>query len=352
MALKIAEIDKNFQVKHQIDRTGFTFYNVRENEAFSVHGIFYEGDCFVRMPQAIADTVNEGVARLNVHTAGGRVRFVTDSRRVAILMKMHDLGKMPHFAFTGSIGADLYETVEGEERYLYTFTPPIDVVDGFESAYTFPTEGMHELTIDLPTYSGVHELYIGLDDGAQVSAPKPYRIEKPIVFYGSSITQGGCASRPGMTYQQILSRRFDFDYINLGFSGNARGEDAIADYIAGLDMSVFVYDYDHNAPNPAHLVATHKKMFDKIRASHPDLPILCLSRPQFVYTDDVIARRDAVYATYRAAKDAGDKNVYFIEGKQLNALCGNEGSVDHCHPTDLGFFSMAQAIGEVLAKIL
>lgn len=355
MEFKIAQIDPNLHVEEQIDpaeRTLLNFYNVRENEAFSVHGIFYDGDRYLRMPRDAAASVNEGVALLNEHTAGGRVRFRTDSTRVAILLKVHALTKSPGLSITGAISADLYERTEGQERYLFTYVPPFAVEEGYEGVFHLTTQGEHELTVNLPSYSGLYEIYIGLDRGASLTPPTPYRIAKPVVFYGSSITQGADSSRPGLTYEQMLCRRFDFDYLNLGFSGKAKGEDAMAEYIASLDMTAFVYDYDYNAPTVEHLAATHKRFFDIVRASHPDLPILCLSRPMYVYDDEVIARRDVIARTYRAARDAGDKNVYFLEGKQLFALCGDNGTVDYAHPHDFGFFSMAEAIGAVFEKIL
>ena len=171
------------------------------------------------------------------------------------------------------------------------------------------------------------------------------------MYYGSSITQGGCASRPGMSYQAIVSRRFDYDYINLGFSGNAKAEDTIIDYIKNLDMSIFIYDYDHNAPTVEHLANTHEKMFKAIREAHPNLPIIMMSRPKFKLTDLEEQRLEIIKTTYNNAIASGDKNVYLITGKELTALCGNEGTVDNCHPTDFGFASMAKAVGDVIEKI-
>lgn len=127
-------------------------------------------------------------------------------------------------------------------------------------------------------------------------APK-YAVKKPVVYYGSSITQGACASRPGNCYESILSRRLDCDYINLGFSGSAKGEDAIVDYIIGLDMSVFVMDYDYNAPTPEHLEKTHSKMFKAIRAEHPTLPIIIMPRPKFYLNAGQKAMVDIVHNT-------------------------------------------------------
>ena len=125
----------------------------------------------------------------------------------------------------------------------------------------FDKKTEREITINFPLYSSVADLYIGLDETAVLKKSLGYKHKKPIVFYGSSITQGGCASRPGNAYESIISRALQTDYINLGFSGNAKAEDEIAQYIKDLDMSVFIYDYDHNAPNLKHLEDTHQRMF-------------------------------------------------------------------------------------------
>ncbi|MBQ8689434.1 MAG: hypothetical protein IJ515_03625 [Clostridia bacterium] len=343
----ISEIDKNFKIETNIDKADIKFYNARELP-FRIYGVFYEDGKFRRLPEAVAKTVSEGVYSLHANTAGGRVRFRTNSSYVAISAKMENVGKMSHFALCGSSGFDLY----ANGKYVKTYIPPFNIIDGYEGVIELGASEEADITINFPLYSDVCELYIGLEDKATVSEPTPYRIEKPIVYYGSSITQGGCASRPGSSYQSIISRRFDADYINLGFSGNAKGEDEIADYIKNLDMSLFVYDYDFNAPDLAHLVATHERMFLKIREANPELPIVIMSKPKYELTPSDYARREAIIKTYENALARGDKNVYFIPGSQLMELAKLEGTVDSTHPTDLGFYSMAMTLSDMLAKIL
>ena len=315
---------------------------------FCIYGVYREGDRFRRMPEKAAKTVSEGVLRLHSNTAGGRVRFITDSPYIAIHAKMDKAAKMSHFPVTGTIGFDLY----ADNRYVNTFVPPRDTVDGYEKVLDFydVKEGdttKREITINFPLYSDVLELYIGLKDGCYLGKASDYRNTKPVVFYGSSITQGGCASRPGACYEAILSRNLDMDYINLGFSGNAKAEDEIIEYIANMDMSVFVYDYDNNAPTTEHLEKTHEKMFKAVREKHPILPIIIMSRPKYYLTKEQTIRRGIIENTYKNALNNGDKNVYFLDGKALTALCKHEGTVDNCHPTDFGFASMAMALEKV-----
>ncbi len=344
----ITKVDKNFVIKTKIEQEGLRFYSVEE-ESFQIYGVFKENGKYRRMPEKIAKSVNDGVAYLHADTAGGRVRFVTDSPFVAIHVKTDRICRLPHFALTGSAGYDIY--ADGD--YIRTFVPPYDMQDGYESLMEFFEEErkLREITINFPLYSSLCELYIGLEEGAILTPSKPYKNTKPIVYYGSSITQGGCASRPGMSYQAIVSRAFDYDYINLGFSGSARAEDTMIDYIKSLDMSVFVLDYDHNAPTLEHLRNTHEKMFRTIREEHPELPIIMMTRPNYHLSREEEERKQIIHTTYQNALACGDKNVYFIDNEALTALCKDNGLVDRCHPTDFGFASMADALCKVLQEI-
>lgn len=344
--MKISEIDKNFKIETKIQKPQIAFFDAKSSPIV-IDGVFYENGAFRRMPEKIAKSVSEGVYWLHSNTAGGRIRFRTDSPYVAISAKMPSVGKMSHFPISGSAGYDLYV----DNEYTGSFIPPFDVDASYEGVVELKDRKMREITVNMPTYSGVCELYIGLDNTSSIQAPTPYKIEKPIVFYGSSITQGGCSSRPGNTYQAIVSRALDANYINLGFSGNARAEDEMSDYVKNLDMSAFVYDYDHNAPTLEHLCKTHEKMFKAIREKNPTLPIVIMSRPKYTLTADEKKRLDVIKQTYENAIASGDKNVYLITGRELMKIAKNDGTVDNCHPNDLGFYSMAKSLLKVLKQI-
>lgn len=348
--MRLEDIDPNFKVDTSIEREGIKFYNA-EAEPFRIHGVFREGDNFVRMPQAIADSVSPGVSTLACRLAGGRVRFVTDSPYVAIHAELYNKYKADHFTMCGSMGFDAYIERDGEPiRYLNTFRPPVNVGDSYQSLRDIPG-GEWEVTINMPLYCGLKALYIGLDENATLKPPREYTYEKPVLFYGSSITQGGCASRAGMSYQGILSRRLDFDFLNLGFSGSAKGEPEMIEYLASLDPSVFVLDYDYNAPTADHLEATHEPLFKRFRASHPDTPVIMISKPlpEIYFNREHHRRREIIRTTYENARAAGDKNVYFIDG---TTLMSTDGMVDRTHPTDLGFTLMADGIEPVLRAAL
>ncbi len=346
----IHDIDPNFRTESIPDKDNMVFYDIRQ-PPFSIHGLFFEGGKYRRMPEAIARSVSEGVYFLHANTAGGRVRFQTDSPYIAITAQMENIGKMEHFALTGSAGFDLYVCEGGMERYYGTFSPPYTLETGYTSIIEFEECLLREITIDFPLYSDVCTLLIGLEEGSGVLPPHHYRIERPVVFYGSSITQGGCASRPGNSYQAVISRRLGCDYWNLGFSGSAKAEPEMIEYINGLDMSMLVLDYDHNAPSPEYLEETHEKMFHIIRQAHPDLPIILLPRPRFYLDQDTQRRFAVINKTYEHALAEGDKRVWLLTGPELLHDCGNNGTVDGIHPTDYGFASIARALGDLMQTI-
>ena len=264
-----------------------------------------------------------------------------------------------HMALAGTSGFDLYIDDDGKYSFVDVFRPdPGNLSGGFASVIDMSLrnygQGWHSFTLNLPLYNAVDEFQIGIPGDCAMGPGRAYRPLAPIVYYGSSITQGGCASRPGNAYPAIISRRLDMDFINLGFSGQARGQKEMAEYIATLDMSVFVLDYDHNTTDQAHLEATHYPFYETVRARQPELPILMISRPDVPERSaQVPLRRAAVRASYERALSAGDRNVYHIDGSALFA--GDEWwdcTVDGLHPNDLGFRRMADVIGDTLSGIL
>lgn len=351
----IAEIDKNLAVAETISKDGLRFYNVK-NAPFEIYGLYEpksEGK-FRRMPQEVADTVSEAVGGLSRNTAGGRVRFSTDSGTVAIIAKVSHVGRMPHFTLVGTCGFDLYldDPVTGHSRSIKPFIPPYKVENEYESKISFSSRRQRYFTVYFPLYSDVDELWIGVKEDASLGEGLKYRPVAPIVFYGSSITQGGCASRPGNAYENIITRRMEIDHINLGFSGSGKGEDAIIEYMAGLSMSAFVSDYDHNAPSADHLAVTHRKMYDAVRETHPDIPYIMVSKCDVDSNFETgVAYRRAIYENYMYARSKNDRNVYFLDGAGIFRGEGEMvATVDSVHPNDHGFFLMANAIEAELKR--
>ena len=359
--MRIEDIDRNFIVETDITEPDLVWFNIKE-APFVIYGVSFEESegRYTRMPRAAAEQVSPGVVSARKLTSGGRVRFKTDSSYIAIKAVQKNVAPTSHMTWLGHSGFDLYHKKRGKDVYYFSFMPPIGMTQGYSSGKK--TDGKYtDYTINFPGFDGVSELYVALKKGARLSAPTPYKTECPVVFYGSSITHGGCASRPGNTYPAMISRELDINFINLGFSGKAKGEPGMADYIASLDMSAFVLDYDHNTSSEQHLIDTHEPFFKKVRAAHPDMPIVIVSAPNTKLQSSMIYaghgsfcnRRDIIRKTYENAVAAGDKNVYFVDGFTLfSGKHSDACTVDGIHPNDLGFYRMSQVIGKVLKKVL
>lgn len=350
----IADIDKNLKIETEIPEKDIVFYDIK-NAPFAIYGIYYDvtEKRYMRMPREVAASVNDGVNFLCSNTAGGRVRFKTDSPYVAISVRVPNATKFSHMTVCGTSGFDMYLKENGSYIYNKTFIPPFNIEGGYEGIQYFSDDGLKDITLNFPLYNDVSEVYIGIKEGFSVLPGDEYTDKRRVVYYGSSITQGGCASRPGNAYQAMLSREFDSDFLNLGFSGSARGEKEIADYIANLRMDVFVYDYDHNAPSEEHLKKTHLPMLEIIRKKNPDIPVVLMTMP---FSSDEAAmnrRKKIILDTYNTLVSRGDKNIYYIDcDAAARALAGDAGSVDNCHPNDIGFLAMANACSEVFKKFM
>ena len=259
--------------------------------------------------------------------------------------------RLNHMPRAGSAGFDLYRGSGADICHHRTIQPNRDQKQLEIMMVEGTAKQMTDWTIFLPLYGSASKIEVGLAPGAKIEAPTPQAITKPVLFYGSSITQGGCASRPGNAYTTMLCRAMDAPQINLGFSGSGKGEIAVARAIAGLELAAFVMDYDHNAPTPEYLKQTHEPFFKAIREKQPDLPIIIMSKCNFYGSRDDIARRDIIRQTYENAAKAGDKHVWFIDGEILFGKEDRDAcTVDGCHPNDLGFYRMYKTALPVLKE--
>ena len=346
----VKKIDKRMSADTTVS-DGILFRNVLE-KPFEIYGLMQNDETgFCRLPLDVAKEVSNGVYGLAPNTAGGRVRFSTDSDVVTLKIELYGLTKFDHMAAIGVHGFDLFEDDGGEGIFVGSFRVPHIEDNKYTSSISLKTRKMRNLTINFPLYNGVKSLEIGLREDASLGEGEKYRDMKPIIYYGSSITQGGCACRPGNSYQSIIARKNHIDYVNLGFSGSAKGEQRMAEYIAGLDMSLFFYDYDHNAPDAQYLKATHYDFYETIRKSNPDLPIVMVSAVNKMH--DIPERKAVIYSSYEKALKNGDKNVYFIDGQEAFGDADRDCcTVDNCHPNDLGFQRMAALFGKNIDRIL
>ncbi len=311
---------------------------------------FEEKRIFERVPAALREKL-PSLAFLGRRTPGGRVGFRTDAPTFTVRATIENLG---HDIGMGIFGSSSVAVAIGDHRnarYTALAYPADYTIHTFETTVNKSAD-MEEVTLWLPRNKIITDLVLEFPDDARVEAPTPYSVG-PVMFYGSSITEGGCPAGPMNSYEAMLSRWLDMDFYNFGFSGSAKGELEMADYLATIPFTAFVYDYDHNAPDPAHLAATHEPFFLRMREHFPDMPILMMSKPDFENDDHAAQRRDIIRKTYENAKARGDQNVWFIDGETFfgtedRELC----TVDRCHPNDLGFYRMAKTIRPVLEDML
>lgn len=262
---------------------------------------------------------------------------------------------MAHMPGTGIRGLDIYSYTNGEWLFAGTAQP-----NGKESANVFRRnmDGEYrDYLVYLPLYDGVVKLEIGLDSFAVIEAPKVKSLVesgKPIVFYGTSVTQGGCASRPGMAYPAIIGRKLGKETINLGFSGNGRMDKIMADKIATIDASAYVIDCLANCT--AKIVSDSTEYFIKtIAGAHPQTPVYMVNNYCYPYEYlDAQFRKDLTeenalwYSLYKKLRKEGYKNLQYIDlysnGNMRKSSTGpdHEGTVDGVHLTDLGFLRLAE----------
>jgi hypothetical protein len=214
-----------------------------------------------------------------------------------------------------------------------------------------------DITLYLPLYKPVKVLGIGVDQRAEIAKAKPFVLSKPVVFYGTSITQGGCASRSGMSYQAILGRMLNVDFVNLGFSGNGKGEPVVAQAVAEIDAACFVLDFAQNNRTLESLQEVYDPFLAAIRKKHPDTQILAVTpiasaREQLSPDSQTESMRQHIRQVVSRRIGAGDPRLQLIEGTDLLGPDRLDGLVDGSHPNDLGFQWMAEGLATRLAKML
>ena len=322
---------------------------------------WYERDrVYRRLPLAARGVVPPSVDSLADCTAGGQIAFASDTRRVSVRVTLAAPAGMCHMPATGQCGFDLYVGDGASQRYCNT-TKYDHTQCGYEVLlFEHPDAQRRTFTLYFPLYQGVRQVQVGVDPGASVVPPPAFARQGRIVVYGTSITQGGCASRPGMAHTNILSRRLDTEVVNLGFSGNGKGEPEVARFVAEVpEPCGFILDYDGNCPSVDRLRETLGEFIRILRRRHATVPILVVSRITFARDlvqaasrDQRLLRRDVQAEVVQAARAAGDTRVSFLDGAALLGEDFEEGTVDGVHPTDLGFWRMAEALEPVVRGML
>jgi len=305
-----------------------------------------------RLPAKSKDVVRGAVWELSRCAAGLSIQFTSDSPSLSA--KWDGCRAMNHMPATGVSGLDLYVRHNGEWRWLAVGRPTLDLNE-VQLFGGLPSES-RDFMLYLPLYNQIHKVELGIPGGFELQPTAP-RTEKPVVFYGTSITQGGCASRGGMCYSAILGRWLDNPVINLGFSGNGIMEPEIFDLLCELDPVMYVLDA---LPN-----MTAERVNDfaedglrKLCAAHSETPVVLVDNMRYCNSFLVDSSRErhdtsnaAQYAIYEKLVAEGMQNLHYIEDNDLIGT-DDEATVDGAHFTDLGYMRFSESLIEPLKKIL
>jgi len=304
-----------------------------------------------RLPAKAEKLVREPVWGLSHNSAGICARFNTDAKSIQVRWTVTSENlAMGHMPATGVSGIDLYAK---EKDGKWWFKPSHkNRIKATTNTATFDLPGDEEYMLYLPLYNGVKSIEIGIDKENTISKPDLVKCQKPIVFYGTSITQGGCASRPGMATPAIVGRRLGIPIINLGFSGSARMEPEVADLLAELDPEIYVIDalWNMNQGDDADKAKRADTLVRKLRAAHPTTPIVLVEDSS--YRNITPTPKGLVLrAAYEELVRQGVENLYFLPNESMLGEDG-EGTVDGCHFTDLGMMRQAEVFIKILTPIL
>jgi lysophospholipase L1-like esterase len=307
---------------------------------------------YSRFKQQDKASLSRSVWDLGLHSAGVRVHFKTDARRIQVRWSLTSANlAMPHMPATGVSGVDLYvRSADGKWSFVANGRPAQQ--DGNVATFGAPAAGMQEYTLYLPLYNGTTSVEIGVQAADKIEAA-PADARKPIVYYGTSIAQGGCASRPGLAYTNILARSLNRDVINLGFSGSAMLEEGVARTIATVDAAVFVVDALWNAASlpDAELSSRIENFARTLRAAHPNTPILFVGQAMVHPTAEPTHSSQLQQAVVAKLQDEGMKGLHLLDGSKLYSGDG-EGTVDGVHPNDHGMVEHAKGLMPAIKALL
>lgn len=307
-----------------------------------------------RLPVELEDMVSRELWQESITASGGRIRFCSDTTLLGIQGDFCMLTGCNTPGHMGSMGTDAY--VDG---CFWSCLAP-KAAGQFEGFFFENTaRKVREFTLYLPLFCDVDNIRIIVDDNSQVCSPAPFSMEKPVVFYGTSITHGASASRPGLTYEAVLCRELGLDFVNLGFNGMGKGERAVAKAMAGIDASCFVLDFGQNNKSPREFEQVFQPFINEIRAIRPGTPMILttplpdtgeLWKEEFRTSQE--AKRQIVIEAYNRQVMSGDSAIYLAQWNQLTGLSDGDGLLDGCHPNDYGFRLMSKGLKNILQQAL
>ena len=368
----IARFDPNMAQQNAVVTNGVKWIDGRflpiEGRAFNDTAHYYD-----RLPANVTTKVNGGVRSMKHHTSGMLFRFRTDSKKLSFKWIPYDPGlEMDHMPSTGVSGIDVYRFDEAAGTWRYVKTGRIwDAKKG--GTLSIGWKPGDACIVNLPLYNGVKSFELGIDSGAKVEAlgSRKSGVDKPVVFYGTSITHGGCCSRPGLGFVNLVGRHLDVPVVGLGFSGSGVMEFEMSEHLARIDASCYVLDCLWNMGSTAgksrpgrNVEENYEPFIRNLRAKRPGVPIIMAEhcnvygnakneKDAFIRKlyEKLKAEDPSRFARVFCGAEAKWDNLFYLPNDEM--YTGDyEGTVDGCHPNDLGMMSMSKAFGNAVREAL
>ena len=329
--------------------------------SFKIIGKVLETPNYSRLPDQAEKAVRPAVWSLSNNTAGLAVRFSTNSSTIKIRWTLKNNRVKGNMTPIAGNGLDLYAYTKGRWQFVGVAIPGKELVNE-ATVIADMTKESREFLLNLPLYEGVEKLEIGIETNATISKPKQAIInqDRPVIFYGTSITQGASASRPGLTYAALLERKINKEVINLGFSGNGRFEKEVVQYIMPSNPSVIILDCTPNSA-PDTILTNLPETLAYIQSVNDSVPIVLVESivRDYAYFKEndpstfgtfsyIQAQNDALKKVYL---DNQNKNIHYVSNKDLIGN-DNEATVDGTHFNDLGNYRMYQFLLPIIEKLL
>lgn len=336
------------------------WYNPLDNGPILITG-FLDKKHFARINLVDAVAVikeNKCLETLISHTSGGMIRFITDSANLVIKAKVGNITPIYNLSINALSSFDIYISKPGKNDFKFlNVTKTINNSNFIEFELFNNLFGLKEVLINFPLFNQVDEVLIGVRANNQVLPPTPFADNKKIVFYGTSITQGASASRPGNTYVNTISRDLNIEVLNLGFSGNGLGEKSMIKVISEInDMKLLIIDYDANAGSTGSLYLTLKPFIASVRKNHPIMPIIVISRIPYILESfkKEIAQGINKRRSFQKnlVSEADDVNLYYLDGRKLLPNRMFDCFADDVHLNDLGFYFFSLKLKRIIKSII
>ncbi|MFA5859306.1 MAG: SGNH/GDSL hydrolase family protein [Elusimicrobiota bacterium] len=318
-----------------------------------------------RMPTDPKYNLPSAVVNRATFGSGTQVRFRTDSRKLVVRVRLNRLATNPQMAYSGQNGVDCYFGTPGtteKEGMQFISTARFGIKNTwYESVmYELKESKLRDVTLYLPISTHVEDFMVGLDSTAVIEPPLPYDSNKQIVFYGTSITQGHNVSRPGMTFTSILSRRINYEIINVGFGGSGKGEPEVAHALAEISpVAMYVLDYERNVGTVESYQKTLPEFINILRTAHKDIPIIVTSCPKVPkdYVNGTAAplatkKREFGISHIKELQNAGDKFIWFVDGMTYFGNSAADCTTDGLHPNDYGSVRIADVLCPEIKRVL